>query len=109
MWQCLQVGIWRGCDLPFPGLQQAYYYQLCGILFCQGLGRCRDELLASCWLSLPDPTHIKLLLFAMGLPRPVQRVGGLGSELFPPKEVSPWSLALAPHVLPESCQAIWGS
>lgn len=67
MWQRLPYGIWKGCDLPFsylwPGLLLLVVQES---LFWLGLGRRGGELPTSCWLSLPDPTHTEVFLFAVG-------------------------------------------
>lgn len=70
--------------MPFPDLWPGLLLSVMReSLFCRGLSRRGGELPTSCWQSLPDPTHIKVFLFAAGRPKPALRAGGLGSDFTP--------------------------
>lgn len=72
-----RLGFGMDVTCPFPTCSRLIIISRAGDCFARDG---QTQLLTSCWLSLPDPTQAKLL-FAMGLPWPVQRVGGLGSDL----------------------------
>lgn len=58
-----QAGIWRGCDLLFPNLWLVYYCWLRVRFDFDGIWA-DTAVPTSCLLSLPDPTCIKIFLFA---------------------------------------------